>query len=62
MQVSLNPQGMYAFVEFHTPTDADISMALDGGVINGIAIRVRRPKDYRPAPAHEVRAAPSMGA
>ena len=44
----INREKGYAFAEFTTPEDATACMALDGIVLHGIALRVRRPKDYNP--------------
>lgn len=52
----MNHQRMYAFIEFDNPDDADICMSFDGFVIkDGLALRIRRPKNYGPVPGHTVR-------
>eukprot|EP00003_Mantamonas_plastica_P001206 TRINITY_DN10866_c0_g1_i1.p1 TRINITY_DN10866_c0_g1~~TRINITY_DN10866_c0_g1_i1.p1 ORF type:complete len:432 (-),score=165.17 TRINITY_DN10866_c0_g1_i1:136-1431(-) len=40
----------FAFVEFQTAQDATLGMGLDGFNLNGVTLKVRRPKDYVPPP------------
>jgi len=46
--VSINSNGMYAFVEFYNNFDADIAMCMDGMKLNGVQLQIRRPKNYTP--------------
>jgi splicing factor U2AF subunit len=46
--ITINHPKMFAFVEFHTKTDCDIACCLDGAILNGESLRIRRPKDYNP--------------
>jgi len=39
---------MFAFLEFYTATDCDICMSMDGIILDGIPLKIRRPKDYMP--------------
>jgi splicing factor U2AF 65 kDa subunit len=50
VDTSVANDGAYAFIELRTPQEATMSMAFDGLVFQGQALRVRRPKDYVPMP------------
>lgn len=51
--IAVNPAKMYAFVEFTTTTDADISLCMDGAMLGNSQLRIRRPKNYEPPPGHD---------
>ena len=51
----INYEKKFAFVEFRTVEETSNCMALDGVVLEGVAMRVRRPNDYN------VMAASSLG-
>lgn len=53
--VNLNAQKMFAFVEFTNAVDSDIAAAMDGAVLLGQPLRIRRPKNYAPVPGHTPR-------
>jgi splicing factor U2AF subunit len=53
----INHEKAYAFVEFRTPSEATAAMSFDGLVLQGQALRVRRPKDYVPMPDDDPNAA-----
>ena len=55
LNVYINYEKKFAFVEFRTVEETFNCMALDGAVLEGIAMRVRRPNDYN------VMAASSLG-
>lgn len=55
LNVYINYEKKFAFVEFRTVEETSNCMALDGAVLEGIAMRVRRPNDYN------VMAASSLG-
>jgi len=46
----INHDKSFAFIEFQTPEDATNGMVFDGLMCAGNALKVRRPKDYRPIP------------
>jgi len=51
--VGINTEKSFAFVEFRFPEDATSSMGLDGIMLDGHALKVRRPKDYVPLPDNQ---------
>ncbi|CAK9215557.1 unnamed protein product [Sphagnum troendelagicum] len=51
VNVYINQEKRFAFVEMRTVEEASNAMALDGIVYEGISVRVRRPSDYNPAMA-----------
>ncbi|GAB2298687.1 hypothetical protein Dimus_032759 [Dionaea muscipula] len=48
VNVYINHEKKFAFVEMRTVEEASNAMALDGIVFEGVAVRVRRPTDYNP--------------
>jgi splicing factor U2AF subunit len=48
VSASINIEKNFAFVEFRTPEEASRAMSFDGITLRGIALRVRRPKDFIP--------------
>eukprot|EP00271_Cylindrocystis_brebissonii_P002440 TRINITY_DN13060_c0_g1_i2.p1 TRINITY_DN13060_c0_g1~~TRINITY_DN13060_c0_g1_i2.p1 ORF type:complete len:494 (+),score=97.47 TRINITY_DN13060_c0_g1_i2:23-1483(+) len=48
VNVYINQEKRFAFVECRTVEEASNAMALDGIVYEGVAVRVRRPSDYNP--------------
>ncbi|GAB4814250.1 hypothetical protein N2152v2_001296 [Parachlorella kessleri] len=51
VNVYINYEKKFAFVEFRTVEEASNAMALDGIMFEGVTVRVRRPADYNPAAA-----------
>lgn len=51
VNVYINKDKNFAFVEFRTVEETSNAMALDGIMFEGVAVRVRRPNDYNPAAA-----------
>lgn len=51
MNVYINYEKKFAFVELRTVEEASNAMALDGIMFEGVAVRIRRPNDYNPAHA-----------
>lgn len=49
VNVYLNAEKRFAFVEFRTVEETSNAMALDGIMFDGVSVRVRRPNDYNPA-------------
>ncbi|XP_021902214.1 splicing factor U2af large subunit B-like isoform X2 [Carica papaya] len=49
VNVYINHEKKFAFVEMRTVEEASNAMALDGIMFEGVAVRVRRPTDYNPA-------------
>eukprot|EP00026_Physarum_polycephalum_P003665 Phypoly_transcript_03678.p1 GENE.Phypoly_transcript_03678~~Phypoly_transcript_03678.p1 ORF type:complete len:266 (+),score=43.87 Phypoly_transcript_03678:944-1741(+) len=49
--VQINVEKSYAFLEMRAPDEASAGMSFDGIMLHGHALKVRRPKDYIPAPA-----------
>lgn len=49
VNVYINHEKKFAFVEMRTVEEASNAMALDGIVFEGLAVRVRRPSDYNPS-------------
>ncbi|KEH36537.1 U2 snRNP auxilliary factor, large subunit, splicing factor [Medicago truncatula] len=49
VNVYINHEKKFAFVEMRTVEEASNAMALDGIVFEGVAVRVRRPTDYNPS-------------
>ncbi|PIM98807.1 Splicing factor U2AF, large subunit (RRM superfamily) [Handroanthus impetiginosus] len=49
MNVYINHEKKFAFVEMRTVEEASNAMALDGIVFEGVSVRVRRPTDYNPS-------------
>nr|ODO03881.1 splicing factor U2AF 65 kDa subunit [Cryptococcus depauperatus CBS 7855] len=45
-QCQINNDRNFAFVEFRTPEQATAALQFDNVVLDGISLRVRRPKDY----------------
>jgi len=51
VNVYINQEKKFAFVEFRTVEETSNGMALDGITFEGVSVRVRRPNDYNPAMA-----------
>ncbi|GFH05877.1 U2 snRNP auxiliary factor large subunit, partial [Haematococcus lacustris] len=51
VNVYINKEKNFAFVEFRTVEETSNAMALDGIMFEGVSVRVRRPNDYNPAAA-----------
>eukprot|EP00854_Cymbomonas_tetramitiformis_P012917 gene12917-15266_t len=51
VNVYINQEKKFAFVEFRTVEETSNAMALDGIMFEGVSVRVRRPNDYNPAMA-----------
>ena len=51
VNVYINYEKKFAFVELRTVEEASNAMALDGIMFEGVAVRIRRPNDYNPAHA-----------
>lgn len=49
VNVYINYEKKFAFVEMRTVEETSNSMALDGIMFEGVAVRIRRPNDYNPA-------------
>ncbi|KAL7142718.1 hypothetical protein ABFS83_08G142600 [Erythranthe nasuta] len=49
VNVYINHEKKFAFVEMRTVEEASNAMALDGIVFEGVSVRVRRPTDYNPS-------------
>ncbi|XP_016489101.1 splicing factor U2af large subunit B isoform X2 [Nicotiana tabacum] len=49
VNVYINHEKKFAFVEMRTVEEASNAMALDGVVFEGVSVRVRRPTDYNPS-------------
>jgi len=45
--VTINHGKMFAFIEFHCIEDCDIAICMDGIVMDGVPLKIRRPKDYQ---------------
>ncbi len=45
--VQMNREKAFAFLEFSQAEDATASMAFDGIMLHGHALKVRRPRDYK---------------
>ena len=46
--VQMNREKAFAFLEFNIIEDATAAMGFDGITLQGHALKVRRPKDYKP--------------
>ncbi len=57
VNVYINYEKKFAFVEFRTVEETSNAMALDGIMFEGVSVRVRRPNDYNPAAAASLGAA-----
>jgi splicing factor U2AF subunit len=51
LNVYMNQEKKFGFVEFRTVEETSNAMALDGVLMEGVTLRVRRPNDYNPAVA-----------
>lgn len=51
VNVYINYEKKFAFVELRTVEEASNAMALDGIMFEGVSVRIRRPNDYHPATA-----------
>lgn len=51
VNVYINYEKKFAFVELRTVEEASNTMALDGIMFEGVSVRIRRPNDYNPAQA-----------
>ncbi|MEW5298333.1 MAG: hypothetical protein WDW36_001471 [Sanguina aurantia] len=51
VNVYINREKNFAFVEFRTVEETSNAMALDSIMFEGVSVRVRRPNDYNPAAA-----------
>lgn len=49
VNVYINHEKKFAFVEMRTVEEASNAMALDGIMFEGVSVRVRRPTDYNPS-------------
>ncbi|KAL6992593.1 hypothetical protein U1Q18_010704 [Sarracenia purpurea var. burkii] len=49
VNVYINHEKKFAFVEMRTVEEASNAMALDGILFEGVSVRVRRPTDYNPS-------------
>lgn len=49
VNVYINQEKKFAFVEMRTVEEASNAMALDGIIFEGVSVRVRRPTDYNPS-------------
>ncbi|KAJ0502397.1 putative RNA recognition motif domain, U2 snRNP auxilliary factor, large subunit, splicing factor [Helianthus annuus] len=49
VNVYINHEKKFAFVEMRTVEEASNAMALDGIIFEGVSVRVRRPTDYNPS-------------
>ncbi|XP_026422320.1 splicing factor U2af large subunit A-like isoform X1 [Papaver somniferum] len=49
VNVYINQEKKFAFVEMRTVEEASNAMALDGIIFDGVSCRVRRPTDYNPS-------------
>ncbi|CAN6485453.1 unnamed protein product [Victoria cruziana] len=49
VNVYINHEKKFAFVEMRTVEEASNAMALDGIMFEGVSLRVRRPTDYKPS-------------
>ncbi|KAH7858351.1 hypothetical protein Vadar_022782 [Vaccinium darrowii] len=49
VNVYINHEKKFAFVEMRTVEEASNAMSLDGIVFEGVSVRVRRPTDYNPS-------------
>ncbi|OVA13223.1 RNA recognition motif domain [Macleaya cordata] len=49
VNVYINQEKKFAFVEMRTVEEASNAMALDGIMFEGVSVRVRRPTDYNPS-------------
>ncbi|KAL1567350.1 splicing factor U2af large subunit A-like isoform X2 [Salvia divinorum] len=49
INVYINHEKKFAFVEMRTVEEASNAMALDGIIFEGVSVRVRRPTDYNPS-------------
>lgn len=58
VNVYINVEKKFAFVEFRSVEEASNALALDGIVLDGVPVRIRRPNDYNPSLAHDL--GPSM--
>lgn len=48
VNVYINREKNFAFLEFRTVEECSNAMALDGIMFEGVSVRVRRPNDYNP--------------
>eukprot|EP00798_Chlamydomonas_sp_ICE-L_P018171 gene18171-24603_t len=51
VNVYINREKNFSFVEFRTVEETSNAMALDGIMFEGVSVRVRRPNDYNPTAA-----------
>lgn len=51
VNVYINQEKRFAFVEMRTVEEASNAMSLDGLIYEGVSVRVRRPSDYNPSMA-----------
>ncbi|XP_024379078.1 splicing factor U2af large subunit B isoform X2 [Physcomitrium patens] len=51
VNVYINQEKKFAFVEMRTVEEASNAMSLDGIIFEGVSVRVRRPSDYNPSMA-----------
>ncbi|KAJ4454800.1 putative Splicing factor U2AF 50 kDa subunit [Paratrimastix pyriformis] len=50
IEVQMNLEKGFAFIELRAVEDATNGMQLDGVIFNGNSLRIKRPKDYQPPP------------
>jgi len=55
--VQMNHEKNFAFIEFSCHEDATAGMGFDGITLGGHALKIRRPKDYKPVPTEAEQAA-----
>jgi splicing factor U2AF subunit len=53
--INLNHEKMWAFVELSSLDDADIALSLDGAILMGQPLRIRRPKTWTCPPGHTIK-------
>jgi splicing factor U2AF subunit len=49
VSIYLNHEKKFGFVEFRSPEEATTGMGLDGIMMKGMQLRIKRPSDYNPA-------------
>eukprot|EP01025_Chloroclados_australasicus_P030103 TRINITY_DN30151_c0_g1_i1.p3 TRINITY_DN30151_c0_g1~~TRINITY_DN30151_c0_g1_i1.p3 ORF type:complete len:372 (-),score=76.95 TRINITY_DN30151_c0_g1_i1:706-1779(-) len=54
INVYIDHEKKFAFVEFRTVEECSNAMALDGIMFEGVSVRVRRPHEYNPATASQL--------
>jgi splicing factor U2AF subunit len=54
VNVYINVEKKFSFVEFRSVEEASNALALDGIVLDGVPVRIRRPNDYNPSLAADL--------